>query len=174
MQLVGVCVTAFWCAMLNAYCTVWHIFTNRSLVYFQQIVALGGVLSFHRTILQTLDITGNLLGGKGLESLSGGLKLNKSLETILLADNNISSSDANEEGLQAFMLAIKKHPALTCVDFRYNPIGDNAKLLVEALEKNTQISTFKVDASVPDNLFGLLHRNSAPKKKAGKSKKKKK
>mmetsp|Transcript_6620 Transcript_6620/g.9782 ORF Transcript_6620/g.9782 Transcript_6620/m.9782 type:complete len:354 (-) Transcript_6620:1483-2544(-) len=164
------------CEGLKSNSSLKKLSLQRCNIGFGGATAISRVLAFHRTILQTLDLTGNLLGGEGLANLSEGLKSNKSLEKLLLADNNISSSDANEEGLRAFAHATESHPALTYVDFSYNAIGNNAKLLVKALgkENNTRISTFKVDASVPDNLFSVLHRTSATKKKTGKNKKKKK
>jgi hypothetical protein len=63
-------------------------------VQFCNITADGGVhlaelLANARSNLDTLNITGNRIGGIGLKSLCKGLMVNAKLETLIMADNMI-------------------------------------------------------------------------------------
>lgn len=50
---------------------------------------LSDLLSFSRSSLEVLNLSGNQLGGKGLEDLCKGLVNNTKLTTLLIADNMI-------------------------------------------------------------------------------------
>ena len=81
---------------------------------------LGEVMAFIRCGLNILDIQGNHIGGKGLFDLCPGLQNNKSLTKLVLADNDISESEEDDEGLKKFAEILLVHPTLTSVDLLYN------------------------------------------------------
>lgn len=57
---------------------------------------LADLLANTRTNLDTLNISGNRLGGKGLQTLCKGLAVNSKLETLLIADNMIDQVSISE------------------------------------------------------------------------------
>ena len=134
--------------------------------------AIGEVLKFSRSNLQSIDLTGNKIGGQGLLYLGEGLKHNKRLVSLHIADNLIKSTNIDSAGLRAFRLAVSHQSScLNLIDLRYNQIGESAKeLLPELGLENRKLTTLLVDVSLPRDLFMMLNRSST----GGKSKKKKK
>jgi hypothetical protein len=141
--------------------------------------SLGEVIGFQLCGLNRLNLMGNLLGGEGLMSLCEGLRYNRSLTHLVLADNRIGSEEVDLEALDAFADILLTHPELKSIDFMYNHIGEEgANVLVRGLPaENERVTEFLVDATLPMELFERLFRKSAGKgkkgKKGGKKKKKK-
>ena len=137
--------------------------------------SLTDILSFKKTALISLDISCNAIGGSGLSDLCTGLLANTSLKTLRLADNGINQSDDDVKGIETLATVLVKHPSLIAVDINHNNIGDRgAKVLLPSLNDNKQITEFKVDTRMNDELFKQVFRASAAvkKKKGGKKKKK--
>jgi len=137
--------------------------------------SLTDILSFKKTALISLDISCNAIGGSGLSDLCTGLLANTSLKTLRLADNGINQSDDDVKGIETLATVLVKHPSLIAVDINHNNIGDRgAKVLLPSLVDSKQITEFKVDTRMNDELFKQLFRASAAvkKKKGGKKKKK--
>ena len=136
--------------------------------------SISAILSFKRCCLQSIDLEGNKLGGKGLENLCPGLRSNASLQKLNLANNNILPHD--EEALESFGAAISEHKELTEVDLQRNVIGDSGGLaLSEQIKENKKIVSFKIDISLKSEIYKALCRiPTRDKKKKGKKKSKKK
>jgi len=181
---------------------------------------LGEVLFNSQCGLNILDLQGNRLGAPyyekddngdvvededgepvvastGLLDLCPGLKINLNLKELILADNQISTSEWDAKGLVTFAEAIVNHPTLAKVDLLYNRIakektpeekeyfeansdadpwkGANALLAATdgATGGNKNISTFRIDASIPDEIFTKLNKMGGGGKKGKKGKKKK-
>ncbi len=137
--------------------------------------AISHVLKSKLSKLQTLDLTGNNIGGIGLAELSIGLIKNKLLTTLILAENNIASSNLDGAGLRSLAKAIALSNVKS-LDISNNPIGEmSSNLLPELGVENKSLSFIKVDPSIPNNFFTALYRSrSADSKSKGKKKKKKK
>lgn len=138
---------------------------------------IGEVLSFKKTALQQLDLTSNLLGGIGLSDICTGLSDNTSLKTLRLGDNSIGGQTEDDaKALEQFALVLAKHTSIVAVDLMYNVIGtEGGTLLLPAVRDNKQITEFKVDSKMDDELYKSLYRASTRKKgKKGKGKKGKK
>jgi len=138
--------------------------------------SFADILCFKKTALVSLDVSCNSLGGTGLSDLcTDGLLANTSLKTLRLADNGINQTDDDVKGIETLATVLVKHPSLIAVDINHNNIGDRgAKVLLPSLVDSKQITEFKVDTRMNDELFKQLFRASAPskKKKGGKKKKK--
>jgi len=136
--------------------------------------SLTDILSFKKTALISLDISCNAIGGSGLSDLCTGLLANTSIKTLRLADNGINQTDDDVKGIETLATVLVKHPSLIAVDINHNNIGDRgAKVLLPSLVDNKQITEFKVDTRMNDDLFKQLFRASASSKKKGGKKKKK-
>ena len=136
--------------------------------------AISKVLNYTRTQLKVLDLTGNQIKGEGLFLLSKSLQENKSLTSLLLADNCILTSKADENGLQALseVFSSSSKSNLSSLDLRFNYIGDLATILLPNLgSKNKRLSNLMVDTSLPIELFNALNRASNVDKSKGKKKK---
>ena len=136
---------------------------------------LADMLRFKKTALISLDVSCNAIGGSGLSDLCTGLLANTSLKTLRLADIGINQSDDDVKGIETLATVLVKHPLLIAVDINHNNIGDRgAGVLLPSLVDNKQITEFKVDTRMDDELFKQLFRASASvkKKKGGKKKKK--
>lgn len=138
---------------------------------------IGEMLSFKKSQLVSLDLTSNMIGGSGLIAFCDGLGANASLKTLRLGDNSIScQTDDDARALSSFADVLVKHPSLLAIDLLHNKIGTNGgKLLIPAVRDNKQITEFKVDAKMDDEVFKLLFRvSTTSKKKPSKGKKSKK
>ena len=103
--------------------------------------------------------------------------LNTSLKTLRLGDNSIGGQTEDDaKALEQFALVLAKHTSIVAVDLMYNVIGtEGGTLLLPAVRDNKQITEFKVDSKMDDELYKSLFRASAGKKgKKGKGKKGKK
>ena len=134
---------------------------------------IAEMLQFKRLALISLDVTSNSLGGIGLLDICEGLGCNSILKILRLADNSICQDDTT--ALEKFAGVLAKHPSLIAVDMLHNKIGTTGgQLLLPAIRDKTQITEFKVDSRMDDELFKSLFRAStASKKKKGKKKAKK-
>lgn len=142
---------------------------------------LAEVLSFNKSRLELLNVSGNKLGGAGLSLICKGLESNTVLESLCLADNMIESTEEGLAGIADLRdLLVSPTSALTSIDLLSNRIGEaGATILVPALgEENTRIKEFLVDLTLPMPLFMLIFRRPGGKKgkkgKGGGKKKKKK
>ncbi|GMH92453.1 hypothetical protein TL16_g12351 [Triparma laevis f. inornata] len=137
---------------------------------------LGEVLAFTRSGLNILDIQGNHVGGKGLLDMCPGLQRNKSLTQLVLADNDISEAEVDNESLKKFAEVLLIHPTLTSVNLLYNRFGGAGEYLVPAVDPasggNKNITEFRVDASLHDELYEKLNKMGGGGKKGKKGKKK--
>lgn len=120
---------------------------------------LTEMLSFKKSALISLDVSCNSLGGSGLSDVcTDGLLVNTSLKTLRLADNGINQSDDDVKGLKELGSVLIQHPSLIAVDLNHNNIGDRgAKVLLPSLIDNKQITEFKVDTRMNDDLFKQLY-----------------
>ena len=133
------------------------------------------ILSSPKIVIDSLDLTGNQLGGEGLCEMCPGIILNSKLQALNLSDNSIRPKDVQE--LKQFSDAIKDHKSLTEINFLYNNIGVEGGLaLLEGIEKNKLITSFIADTSLPSDIYSVLNRvatkGKGKKKKAKKKKKK--
>lgn len=147
------------------YCDIDGITSNES---------LSNILTFPKSELVSLDLTGNMLRGDGLMAISNGLvKNNSKLQSLLLADNCITTSDI--DAIQAFAHALSINTVLVQVDLSANVIGDlGGRAIADGLERNKMIASFKIDTSLNPDLYNLIFRQEALGKTAKKSKKAKK
>ncbi len=142
--------------------------------------AISDLLANSRSNLESINIAGNRLGGKGLNALCRGLMVNTKCNTLNLSDNMIDHLEDDMLGLAAFRdCLLCPTVALTSVDLMYNRIGEaGAQVLAAALTpENIKVKEFLVDLTLPMPLFELLYRKASGKgKKKGKGggKKKKK
>lgn len=136
---------------------------------------LADLLANTRSNLDTLNIAGNRLGGRGLLALCAGLMMNRKLETLVLADNMIDHEEEDLIGLRAFRdCLLNPNVALTNVDLMYNRIGSpGAEVLIEAMTPESKIKEFLVDLTLPMDLFEKLFKKGGGKKGKGKGKGKK-
>ncbi|XP_068731107.1 NLR family CARD domain-containing protein 3-like [Montipora capricornis] len=89
------------------------------------------------TCLTTLNLSRNLVGDAGAESLSEALKVNTCLTTLYLRNNEVG--DAGAESLSE---ALKVNTCLTTLNVSWNKVGvTGAKSLSEALKVNTCLTT---------------------------------
>ena len=138
-------------------------------------IHLNEILSFPKSTIETLDLTGNSLGGSGLEVFCPGIESSTSLKRIRIADNNISSSEIDISAIRIFAMALCNHPSIIEVDLSYNNIGNpGGATLVDHMGVNKKITTFQVDMNLSPKLYSALYRKKMnAKKKKGKKKKKK-
>lgn len=133
---------------------------------------LSDVISFLRTAIESLDLEGNPLGGKGLEGLCPGLKRNSTLQKISLADIHIFPTDILES-MQIFGDAIAHHKTLIEVNLLRNFIGKNGgNELLKHVKENSKIQTFLVEANLPTDIYIPLSRTCSQPEKASKKKRK--
>ena len=137
--------------------------------------AISDLLENARSGLELLNLTGNRLGGVGLQSVCQGLMPNTVLQKIMLADNIIDQGEEDLKGLTLFReCLLNPTSALTSVDLMWNRIGEaGATLLVPALATNKKITEFLVDLTLPMPLFEEIFRKDSGKGKKGKKGKKK-
>ena len=143
--------------------------------------SIAEMLSFTRSAITSLNLSGNQLGGQGIATLSSqGLSRNSSLVELLLADNGIRSSVEDVSALKVFGEAVSAHPTLTTIDLLHNYIGDEGgRALLPSLQDNKRVHTIKIDPKsvLDETTYNALNRCSASsakgkKKKGGKGKKK--
>jgi Ran GTPase-activating protein (RanGAP) involved in mRNA processing and transport len=134
--------------------------------------ALSDIIAFPRTAIESLDLEGNSLGGKGLEHFCPGLKSNNTLQKLSLADIHILPTDALS--MQIFGDAIANHKTLTEVNLLRNILGETGgSELLKHLQGNSKIQSFLVDANLPSDIYLSLCRTvSQPHKKVSKKKRK--
>lgn len=128
-----------------------------------------------------LDLRGNDLRSEGLEALATAAMANTKLETLHLADNSIggsASAEINRAAIDALGSALAA-PETVCklcrVDLEMNTLAeeDAAALAGYLGEDNKKVLSFKVDSSLPGELFDKLFRAETKGKKGAKGKKKK-
>jgi len=133
---------------------------------------LGEVLAFTKCGLNVLDLQGNRIGGFGLTDFCPGLRRNKSLTALIIADNNINAADEDKEGLAVFKETLLVHPTIAEVNMQYNRIGEHgAEILLPVLE-NKNLGKFLVDMSLPTEIWTKLNKDGGGGKKGKKGKKK--
>ena len=141
------------------------------------------ILSNTKSSLETLNVSGNRLGGLGLNSICEGLHVNLCLTKIAVADNIIDQSEEDLGALKTLKdVLLNGTTKLESVDLMYNRIGEvGGNILLPVVEgdtKNKNISEFLVDMTLPMELFEKLFKNGGGKKgkkgKGGKKGKKKK
>jgi hypothetical protein len=142
-------------------------------------VYLSEVLAAPTCSLVDLDLRGNALGSEGLLELARAVSTNTKLEGLVLADNSIgtSASEVNQAAIEALggaLAAPATTSALARVDLEMNSWTlEDAERFVPFLESNPKVVLFKIDTSLPSELFDKLFKDETGKKK-GKGKKKKK
>lgn len=119
------------------------------------------------------------MGGCGLLAFcESGFDKNQSLHSLNISDTNINSTGEDQVGITALANVLTIHPTLTDVNLLYNTISTSgAAILIPALKSNKKILSFKVDTSLPSEMYSALFRNgkkNSKKKSTGKKKKKKK
>lgn len=136
-------------------------------------LAIAQVIAMPACAVHCLDLLGNVVGVEGLRKLSDGLRRTKAVKTLDLADNRIAG---DVESLAHFSRALMTNQSLTHVDLNYNHLGiEGALALQPALDKeNKRIEVFKVDSSLPTEIFQSLYREGGGGGKKGKKGKKKK
>jgi Ran GTPase-activating protein (RanGAP) involved in mRNA processing and transport len=119
--------------------------------------SLSSILSFSKTELVSLDLTGNMLGGTGLMAISNSLAQNTKLQSLLVADNYITTTDI--DAIQAFAHALSISKSLVQVDLSANVIGDvGGRVIANGLEYNKMITSFKVDTTLSPDLYDSIIR----------------
>lgn len=162
--------------------------TNKTLkkltVTYSDIGPLGGTslaeaLTNPHSALAHLDVMGNHIGSEGLIPLAASLQGNTSLSELILCDNKIGTSADKEANRRAMMTLgetlLSERSALCRVDMEMNTVEiPDAELLAPAMDpSNEKVQLFKLDDSLPPELFARLCRIGGGKKK-GKGKKGKK
>lgn len=142
--------------------------------------AIADALRSGTSVITHLNLTGNAIGSVGLQALAHAAQ-STTLTDLILTDNSIGCSidpAENRTAMEALVEALTaESSALSLVDLDMNPLAPaDAALLVDAVRDNERVRGFKVDASLPAELFDAL--NKAEKKgkkgKKGKGKGKKK
>ena len=138
------------------------------------------LLIYTKSDLQELDLTGNHLRNEGIPLIMKGIAVNKSLNKIILADNQFGDE---EEILESIKLAMVKNTHLGKYDFRYNAIYEvGVEFLTETLAEATHVYEVEISERIPQETltkFKEQCKANKPKKgkkgrKGGKKKKKKK
>lgn len=141
--------------------------------------ALGDVLANPDCALGHLDLMGNRVGSEGLQSIAQALLGNTVLKELVLCDNTIgASADAavNKQALTTLGdVLLSERAALCRIDMSMNALeaGDAVVLQTALAPTNTKVELFKVDETLPPEMFAQLSRAGGGKKK-GKGKKGKK
>lgn len=138
---------------------------------------LSELLANSKSSIEVFNVSGNKLGGVGLQALCKGLAVNTKCTTLLLADNNIDQTEEDLNGLAVFRDCLMiESSTLTSVDLMFNRIGEEgAKILAEALTpENKKITEFLVDTTLSMPSFEKIFRKGGGKGKKGKGKKGKK
>lgn len=137
--------------------------------------SIAETLSFKRSAITSLNLTGNNLGGKGLATFScQGLSQNSSLVELVVADNGIRSTLEDVLALETFGQAVSAHPTLTTIDLMHNYIGDEGgRALLPSLQDNKRVHTVKIDpkSMLDEATFNALNRCVSSTKGKGKKKK---
>lgn len=104
--------------------------------------------------IRTLDLRGNLIQGRGAMGLANGIRVNRSLKSLILKGNAIGKDSA---GIASLCTALKCNFNITHVDFRNNNINNvGARHIGEMLINNTSIT--HIDISWNNfNFDGGLH-----------------
>jgi len=125
-------------------------------------------------IVKDLSLKGNALGPEGVAAIADGLKVNRCLLKLSLADTQMGNSIVPRDALRD---ALIQHPVIEEIDLNLNTIGnEGGAMLLEVLELNKNIKNVGVFERL-----GLLYREikdkadeNGSKKKKGKKKGKKK
>lgn len=136
---------------------------------------LSELLANAKSSIEVFNVSGNKLGGVGLQALCKGLYVNTKCTTLAIADNNIDQTDEDLNGLVAFKdCLMSPSSVLTTVDMMFNRIGeDGAAILAEALTPdNKKITEFLVDMTLSMPSFEAIFRKGGGKGKKGKGGKK--
>ena len=140
------------------------------------------ILIFQDSELEEFNLRGNLLRDSGASQILFGLRINKNLASINLADNDITD-EANF--LPDFGEMVILNQSLSTIDLRFNRIRDKGyKLIIDHLKRLPQsnpnssiaqvlLSEASVKAELIEELSSLLG-GGAKKGKKGKKKKGKK
>ncbi|KAG8462311.1 hypothetical protein KFE25_012131 [Diacronema lutheri] len=90
-----------------------------------------------RSLLETLDVSFNLIGDDGAAGLAHGLAHNATLTRLDLKLNQVQ-----DRGAAALAASLHSETALTALDLFYNGVGDNgAVALADCLRSNTTLAT---------------------------------
>eukprot|EP00804_Cyclotella_cryptica_P002641 CCRYP_010446-RA/>CCRYP_010446-RA protein AED:0.08 eAED:0.06 QI:0/0/0/0.5/1/1/2/0/357 len=136
---------------------------------------LSKMLQFKKLGLILLDLTGNSLGAVGLADLCVGLLNNSSLTTLRLAENSIGRSEEDMKSLKIFADVLSKNTSLTAIDLLHNRIGsEGGAVLLPSIKGSAQITDFKVDANMDDEIYKSLFKMSISKNTVKKKKSSKK
>ena len=104
-----------------------------------------------------------------------GLRDNKSLKTIRLADCGLGISNVDQEGISSFAQAVFSHPQIIAIDLSRNNIGtDGGSILLSGMGKKQALTELLVEPNgMHEDVFKALYRSSAPKSSSSSSSKKK-
>ena len=86
--------------------------------------ALFEILIYSKSVLEDINLTGNLLKDEGVIKLMQGVSIAKSLKKLSVADNQFSDT---EKVMQAIEFCMGKNDRLGKYDFKYNNIGQEGK-----------------------------------------------
>lgn len=87
-------------------------------------LALGKVLSYQSSAMETLNLRGNRIGNAGLQALSRALAKNKKLKAIDIRDNMCGIAEGGlQAACEALRNAMRDSPTLERVDFTDNRIS---------------------------------------------------
>eukprot|EP00658_Telonema_sp_P-2_P033966 TRINITY_DN24839_c0_g1_i2.p1 TRINITY_DN24839_c0_g1~~TRINITY_DN24839_c0_g1_i2.p1 ORF type:complete len:325 (+),score=81.48 TRINITY_DN24839_c0_g1_i2:63-1037(+) len=125
-------------------------------------------------VLKDLDLKGNGLGPEGVAAIADGLKVNKTLITLSLADTQMGDNMVPREALREALL---QHPVLEGIDLNLNNIGpEGGGMLLEVLSQNKNlknVGVFERLGALYREIKDKADENGSKKKKKGKKKKKK-
>jgi len=144
--------------------------------------ALFEILIYSKSVLEDINLNGNLLKDEGVIKLLYGVSIAKSLKKLAIADNQFSDT---ENVMKALEFCMGKNDRLGKYDLKYNNIGSEGLVkLTDILRQYNHV----FDVEIPERVEGLEEKESfeafrkqldenKPKKgkgkKGGKKKKKK-
>lgn len=136
---------------------------------------IAKMLLFKRLGLISLDLTGNCLGAVGLADICVGLLDNSSLKTLRLAENSIGHAEEDMKSLKIFADVLSKNKSLIAVDLLHNRIGSaGGSILLPSVQGSAQITEFRVDSNMDDEIYYSLYKMSISEKPVKKKKSSKK
>lgn len=87
--------------------------------------ALFEIFIFSKSILEEVNLTGNLLRNEGVQKVLSGVAIAKSLKKIILADNQFTLEDSGV--FKAIEVSMTKNKTLGKYDFSYNVVTKDCK-----------------------------------------------
>jgi hypothetical protein len=106
--------------------------------------ALADALKVNSTIT-SINLSNNNVGVDGAKALAAALKVNSTITSINLSNNNVGV-----DGAKALADALKDNSTITSISLSYNNVDvDGAKVLADALKINSTITSIDLHQQVP-------------------------